>query len=258
MRRERTMSAEGVTSIDSGTESQAVGGEDLASTSGMEVAATSDGAGYASEGDTSSSPGPVPYDRFQQVIAQKNDYQAKVNDYQDQISQLQQYIEYQNSQSQQAVDPVEALRRALQPEPEPEYVDPLERKTQELEKQLSELSQWKQQQVAEVETARLRDHFRSLADSAISDYPNANKHEIALAFFQNPNLTLSQVRDVARQSHERETSTWRGRFAPAAPAPGTNSPPVLPQSGMGGVGEKQRITSIADAREAFLARVGID
>jgi len=252
------MSAEGVTSTDSGTESQAVGGEDLASTPAVEVAATSADTSAASEGDTSSSPGPVPYDRFQQVIAQKNDFQTKASEYEDQIAQLRNYIEHQNQQAQQVVDPVEALRKALQPEPEPEYVDPLERKTQELEKQLSELSQWKQSQMEQVETARLRTHFRSMADSALADYPNASKHEIAMHLFQNPNLTASQVRDIARQSHERETSTWKGRFAPAAPAPGTNSPPVLPQSGMGGVGEKQRVTSIADAREAFLQRMGID
>jgi len=251
------MSAEGVTSTDSGTESQAVGGEDLASTPSVEVAAESADTSLASEGDTSSSPGPVPYDRFQQVIAQKNDFQTKAGEYESRIAQLQQYIEHQSRQPQQ-VDPVEALRKALQPEPEPEYIDPLEQKTQELEKQLSELSQWKANQVHEAETARLRTHYRSLADSALADYPNASKHEIAMHFFQNPNLTASQVRDIARQSHERETSTWKGRFASAAPAPGTNSPPVLPQSGMGGVGEKQRITSIADAREAFLQRMGID
>ena len=167
------MSAEGVTSTDSGTESQAVGGEDLASTPAVEVAATSADTSVASEGDTSSSPGPVPYDRFQQVIAQKNDFQTKASEYEDQIAQLRNYIEHQNQQAQQVVDPVEALRKALQPEPEPEYVDPLERKTQELEKQLSELSQWKANQVHEAETARLRTHYRSLARARDFDLERA-------------------------------------------------------------------------------------
>jgi hypothetical protein len=150
----------------------------------------------------------IPYDRFSQVVQERN--QAR-----DAIAQYEQRLAYMQEQIQQATqrDPVQELLQRLQPQQQEDpYKDPLEAELEATKTQLAEIQKWQQEQVRQAETARYQAFYEDVVKQATSEFSHASPEAIRLALLQNPNpqTALQIAKEAARRSQEDRIAFAKG------------------------------------------------
>ena len=174
----------------------------------------------AVEGDTSGQHqgNTIPYDRFNQVVQERNQLRESQAQYEQQLQQYGQQL-----QQLQSRDPVQELLQRLQPqqaEQDP-YADPLERELAATKEQLNSVLQWKQQQEQQAQVAQWRQFYDNVTQQALTEFPNADVNAIKFALHgsvNNPQAAAQIAKEAAKASHERMMQ-FAQSYKPTTPPP---------------------------------------
>lgn len=172
----------------------------------------------AAVGDTTGQQGEksIPYDRFSQVVNERNQMRDVVAQYEQRLAQMQEQIQQVTQR-----DTVQELLQRLQPQvQEDPYKDPLEAELEQTKAQLAEIQQWRQEQVRQAETARYQAFYEDVVRQATSEFSHASPEAIRLALLQNPNpqTALQIAKEAARRSQEDRVN-FAKNFKVATPPP---------------------------------------
>lgn len=154
----------------------------------------------------------VPYDRFQQTVRERNELRAR-------IATLE--AAQKTAPAKQEEDPLDQIVSDLLGENKGKK-DPPAGKPSQIEQQLQELTQWRQEQ-------ELAHHVTSLEaeiDDVVASNPDVPKALIVQAIAENPNLTAEQVAK-SYQSWANEVGTKAvERYKATLPQGGQVTTPV--------------------------------
>lgn len=194
---------------------------------------------------------PIPYDRFEAAIRQKQEIAQNLAQAQAKnemlAQQLQQVIEFvQRGGLQQA-------QQAPQPPQEDEFVDPEAAALAEIRKEMAEIKAWRQEQAVAATTTAMESEY----NQAVSLYPLAAKAApLVFALLEN-NKQLS-VSDAVKEVHNHLAGVIP-QAAPKAPEPtrptqAARPPPPRGPAPGSSIAAPPRYKSLDDAMKAFLAQ----
>lgn len=164
----------------------------------------------------------IPYDRFQQVVQQRNAYEAKAKEQEQSFAAQVAQLQAQLQQSQQPDPLIQKLKQAFQPEPEVDpYKDPLEASYEALQAEVAQLKQAEAQRAQAAQVAQYERYYNGVIEQAKQEFPHASETDIKWALYNsanNPSAAMEVAKQAARASHEGRVQ-WARDFKVATPPP---------------------------------------
>jgi len=197
----------GDTSVDSMGDSQTSGYD------GDDIAETGDTGGFEPEYDDKGNPQPIPYERFKESRSQLKDVRSDNERLQQQIYELQENNRRQAEYNQQAYQEMQRMQQSYQQQVMPaevdEYVDPLEAKVNQLERQLQSTHEQLAHRQSEFAVQQAERELNAEIAAAQQKYPSMRKLDVVNAIIQNPRANISAL---AKRSHEAAERGYHERL----------------------------------------------
>jgi len=173
-----------------------------------ELAVAGDTGEPGTEYDESGNPQPIPYERFKESRDQLSGVRSENERLRQQYNELQEHsrrqAEYNQYYHQQEV------QRQQQTAPEEdEYLDPMEKKVAELERNQRTMHEQLAQRQTELVVAQEQRELKQELDAAQRRFPSMSKMDVVNAVIRNPNANVAAL---AKRSHESSERAYQQRL----------------------------------------------
>ena len=195
------------------TSYDSVEGSQTSEYDGNDSAVAGDTGEFEPEYDDKGNPQPIPYDRFKESRSQLKDVRSSNEQLQQQIQELQENNRRQSEYNQQAYLEMQRLQQTHQQQsaadvPD-EYVDPLETKVNQLEKQLRSTHEQLAHRQTEFAVQQAERELNAEIEAAQRHFPSMRKLDVVNAVIQNPR---ANIQALAKRSHEASERGYHDRL----------------------------------------------
>lgn len=176
---------------------------------GEELAVAGDTGEPNPEYDDKGNPQPVPYGRFKESREQLSGARSENEHLRQQYNELQEHsrrqAEYNQYYHQQEM---QRAQQSAAPE-EDEYIDPVEKKVAELERNQRAMHEQLAHRQTELVVAQEQRELKMELDTAKARYPSMNKMDVVNAIIRSPRASVAAL---AKRSHEKAESAYNQRL----------------------------------------------